>query len=86
MSGGYFDYKQHHIEDIIEALRDTIENEDIYSDETLEELGKGLTILQLAYVYTQRIDWLLSGDDGEENFHERLVNDKNNLGVENVEY
>lgn len=25
-----------------------------------------------AYIYAQRIDWLLSGDDGEKSFHKRL--------------
>lgn len=25
-----------------------------------------------AAIYVQRIDWLLSDDDGEDNFHERL--------------
>ena len=29
-------------------------------------------ILKQAEIYAQRIDWLLSGDDGEESFHERL--------------
>jgi hypothetical protein len=28
--------------------------------------------LRVAAVYTQRIDWLVSGDDGEESFLERL--------------
>lgn len=32
-----------------------------------------------AQVYAQRIDWLLSGDDGEDNFHLRLKEDLANL-------
>lgn len=43
-----------------------------YSDEVMEEFKKGLLILKKAAIYTQRIDWLLSGDDGEESFLERL--------------
>lgn len=47
-------------------------NIDGYSDKTLKEFRKGLNILKKASVYAQRIDWLLSGDDGEDDFHRRL--------------
>ena len=50
-----------------------------YSKETIKEFKKGLAILKKAYVYAQRIDWLLSGDDGEESFHERLKEELVNL-------
>ncbi len=43
-----------------------------YSDETFEKFEEALVTLKKAHIYTQRIDWLLSGDDGEYNFHERL--------------
>lgn len=43
-----------------------------YSDEVIKEFKKGLKALRKAYIYTQRIDWLLSGDDGEESFIEGL--------------
>ena len=46
-----------------------------YSEETLEEFKKGLDILRKASIYAQRIDWLFSGDDGEESFHKRLKED-----------
>jgi TFIIF-interacting CTD phosphatase-like protein len=36
---------------------------------------KGLDILRKAQIYAQRIDWLVSGDDGEDYFHSRLKND-----------
>jgi hypothetical protein len=29
----------------------------------------------MAQIYTQRIDWLVSGDDGEDSFRERLKED-----------
>ena len=47
MSGGYFEYRQIQIWDI----------------------------LIQAYLYVQRIDWLVSGDDSEDGFHERLKED-----------
>ena len=28
--------------------------------------------LRVAQIYSKRIEWLLSGDDGEESFHKRL--------------
>lgn len=50
-----------------------------YSKETIKEFKKGIAILKKAEVYAQRIDWLLCGDDGEDNFHERLREDLENL-------
>ena len=29
--------------------------------------------MRAAAIYAQRIDWLVSGDDGEETFHQRLA-------------
>ena len=43
-----------------------------FEPETIKEFKKALKLLRKAYVYVQRIDWLLSCDDCEENFHERL--------------
>ena len=57
----------------------TLPNSYGYSKETIKEFKKGLAILKKAYVYAQRIDWLLSGDDGEESFHERLKEELDNL-------
>ena len=81
MSGGHFDYNQFRIDDIADSIEDYIygpplEEEDIeYNEETLKEFKKGLDILRKACIYAQRIDWLLSGDDGEESFHKRLKED-----------
>ena len=43
-----------------------------YSEETIKEFRKGVGILKKAQVYANRIEWLISGDDGEDNFHKRL--------------
>jgi hypothetical protein len=76
MSGGHFDYNQYHIQDIIEKLEShlngTVPFYEDYSQETLDEFKNGLELLKKAYVYSQRIDWLLSADDGESTFHRRL--------------
>ena len=35
--------------------------------------------MEIAEAYAQRVDWLVSGDDGEESFHERLKEDLDDL-------
>ena len=48
-----------------------------YSDEVINEFKIGVKKLKEAYIYAQRIDWLLSGDDGEETFLTRLKKELN---------
>ena len=85
MSGGYFNYKQYNINDIVEAVVDLIKNNDCedvdeygdriwkgYSKETIDEFKKGVEYLSKAAIYAQIIDWLVEDDDGEDSFHERL--------------
>lgn len=43
-----------------------------YSNEVIDKFKLGVEKLKEAYIYAQRIDWLLSGDDGSESFLERL--------------
>lgn len=50
-----------------------------YPDEVIEKFKEGLNYLRLAAIYAQRIDWLVSGDDGEESFLRRLEEDLNKL-------
>ena len=61
----------------------TIPNYYEYSKKTLTKMRQGLKIIRKAYIYAQRIDWLLSGDDGEESFHERLEEELNELKHDN---
>jgi hypothetical protein len=85
MSGGHFQYKQWEIGNIadeVEQLIITNDSEELdrwgdrkgshFNPETIEEFKKGLILLRQAYVYAQRIDWLVSGDDGEDSFQRRL--------------
>jgi hypothetical protein len=85
MSGGHFDYKQWEISNIADEVEQLILTNDSeekdewgdrkgyhYTPETIEEFKKGLVLLRQAYVYAQRIDWLVSADDGEDSFHNRL--------------
>jgi len=50
-----------------------------YSDETIQEFKLAVWYLRRAVTYTQRIDWLLADDDGEETFHQRLKKDLEKL-------
>lgn len=84
MSGGHFDYQQYRISDIAEEIRNIIKNNDVenefgnkrgYSNETIKKFWKAVELLEEGAIYAQRIDWLLSGDDGEDSFHKRLRED-----------
>jgi hypothetical protein len=46
-----------------------------YPDHVIEKFKEGVRILREAQVYAHRIDWLVSGDDGEESFARRLKDD-----------
>ena len=50
-----------------------------YPDEVISEFQRGLHYIQKAQVYMHRMDWLLSGDDGEDTFLEKLAEDLNKL-------
>jgi hypothetical protein len=94
MSGGHFNYDQYRISQIAEEIEKVIYYNDDetldeygstkgngYSPETIAEFQKAVQALQTAYVYAQRVDWLLSGDDGEDNFHKRLKGDLEQLSA-----
>lgn len=50
-----------------------------YPDEVIEKMKEAIKALRIAQVYAQRVDWLLSGDDGEESFLRRLEEDLKDL-------
>lgn len=81
MSGGRFDYLQYRFKEIIDQIEDEVFNDTGYSKETEAEFMKAVELLKLTQVYVHRIDLLLSGDDGEENFHERLKRDLAELSL-----
>jgi len=77
MSGGYFNYKQFRVNDLAYEIGLVIGDNHKYkfTSKTIREFRKAIRILRKGAVYAQRIDWLISGDDGEETFHERLKED-----------
>jgi hypothetical protein len=79
MSGGRFDYKQFELQriadDIEQFIVDSEETDDWdykYKDETIDEFKRAVAMLRKAYIYVQRIDWLVCGDDNESTFHKRI--------------
>lgn len=77
MSGGRFNYAQYIIIGIADEVdKFILENDEEegygFTPETIEEFKKGVLALRQAFVYAQRIDCLVSGDDGEEQFRKLL--------------
>lgn len=85
MSGGHFAYKQYAIERIAEEIELLIQTNNSntvnefgdtegrhYSPETIAEFKAAAVLLRRAYVYASNIDWLVSGDTGEESFMDHL--------------
>lgn len=79
MSGGFFDYQQVYINDIADQIEtyilNDLENHDIQNPKVIKEIENGLKLLRIAAVYAKRIDWLVSGDNSEETFLERLTDE-----------
>jgi len=84
MSGGHFDYQQHRFNDIAEEIERIIRDNGVqepdgweaprYEIDTIARFREAIALLRCAYVYVQRIDWLVSCDDSEADFHRRLHN------------
>ena len=95
MSGGHFDYNQYRINDIADSIERELNRQgkekpkdELYGDKEYyytypeivqEKMKEAVKQLKIAAIYAQRVDWFLSGDDGEESFIERLAEDLNAL-------
>jgi hypothetical protein len=84
MSGGAFNHKDYHIRDIARQIEELIRDNDdrgeyAYSEETINQFREAMNLLFRADAMVHRIDWLVSGDDGEDTFHRRLREDLERL-------
>lgn len=43
-----------------------------FTDQTIETMKEAYRQIRIAEIYAQRVDWMMSGDDSEETFQERL--------------
>ncbi len=82
MSGGTFGYSQYSIKEIYETIEYYLEEQGketeyggeypIFEQQVLKHLQDAIECLKKAYVYANRVDRFLAGDDGNENFILRL--------------
>jgi hypothetical protein len=80
MSGGHFSFNQYQIKQIADEIEDLVlKNPYGYSTATILEMEEAVNLLDKAFVYAQRIDWLVSGDDSEEIFQSRLAKELANV-------
>ena len=118
MSGGFFDYKQWHIDNIADQIEQEVilsgkpipkqkwnyfERQEFeethqqpmnyaFPEEVLRRMEEAIYALRRAAIYAQRTDYLISGDDGEESFMERLkkelaeLDSKSKMGENGVMY
>ena len=45
------------------------------TDKTIEAMKEAYKQIRIAEIYAMRIDWMMSGDDSEESFRERVKED-----------
>jgi len=84
MSGGSLEYGYSKIEMITDLIEEEIAQngkEDDWgyktehSKEMIDAMLKTIWKLKEASVYARRLEWYLSGDDGEDNYFERIKED-----------
>ena len=86
MSGGHFNYQQYRLHDMAEAIGDVVKNNEnkelnsygqeigrFYPEDIIEKFNETIDALLIAEAMVQRVDWLLSDDDGEDSFRKRWV-------------
>ena len=98
MSGGHFGYSVWEIKNVGEAIEALIEENDDttpnrwgepkgcgYPPEIIAKFREAALALKVAHTYAQRVDYLLTGDHGEDSFLSRLSEDLDaiNKGVRN---
>ena len=88
MSGGEFNYVQFDINNVADEIEEIIEFNDVkdkngymygYTQSTIKVFQKAVSLLREASTYVHRIDYLVSGDDDEFDFHEKLKKELNIL-------
>lgn len=87
MSGGHFDYGCFRISQFAEELRHELDLNDCteknsygdeigqhFESETIDNLKRSLEIIELAGKLAYEIEWLYSGDHGEDSFNKIIKN------------
>ena len=84
MSGGYFNYRQYACDDIASEIDEIIASNDSteqdewgydigrhYPPDIIAKFKETSATLRKAGKMAHRVDWLVSNDDGEDNFRKR---------------
>jgi len=84
MSGGHFNYQQYHCDNMADDIEKLVRANDStatdqwgykigygFKPETITRFKEAVATLRRAGAMAQRVDWLVCGDDGEDNFHKR---------------
>ena len=84
MSGGYFEYQQFRLHDMVQSINELIARNDDksvdlwgnpcgaqYSPQTLDKFKHATHMAKITEAMLTRVDWLVSGDDDEDSFHRR---------------
>lgn len=87
MSGGHFDYIQYNLSEVEDELENLLKNEgdgddgyyEPFSEDVLKIIEETYRLTKLARIYIHRLDWYLSGDDGQESLISRLKEDLKEL-------
>lgn len=80
---GYFDYAQNVFDELIIELKGLTESED-YNETTVTEFKKALRTSQELQILIDRIDYLVSGEETEESFHQSLGDELEELDSEEL--
>jgi len=90
MSGGYFNHTDYTVGEFADSLRKAIakirkkeEYYDFYSDDFLNEMITVYNMARELRLRLHRIDWVLSGDDGEDNYFKRLPKEMADIEFDN---
>ena len=69
--GSYHSYKDFMSYDHYPYNADVLE----LSNETIDAMKEAYRQIRIAEIYATRVDWMMSGDDSEESFRERIKED-----------
>ena len=81
---GYFDYVQNGFDELINELKYLTESEE-FTPRTTDEFSRALSLAKELKVLVDRIDYLASGEETEESFHESLADDLESLEYNSME-
>jgi hypothetical protein len=72
MSGGAFNYEEHHLDMLVDEMRRALPNAQEYAPLLLGEMIDCIHQLELLHIKIHHIDYALSGDTSQEDYLERL--------------